>query len=49
MWLFLTAGAVNKNIKSKKNSADNRRHNILRRFDILINFLFTTSDTECHY
>ena len=41
---FLTIGAVKKN-KSKINFADNHGHNVLRLFDTLTNFLFTTSET----
>ena len=40
---FLTIGAVKKN-KSKINFADNHGH-VLRLFDTLTNFLFTTSET----
>ena len=39
IWLFLTIGAVNKNIKSKKKFADNHENNILRLFNNLSNFL----------
>ena len=30
---------------AKEDFADNRFHNIMRRFDIFRNFLFTTSET----
>ena len=36
-------------IKSKKNIADNHVHNILRLFDVLPNFIFTTSETKHDY
>ena len=34
-------GSVNKDIKTRRNFADNHFHNILRLFDVLPNFLFT--------
>ena len=34
---------------AKKNFADNNFQNILRLFDVLPNFLFTTSDTMRDY
>ena len=43
--LFLTIQAVNKNIKSKRKS-DNHIQNILRLFDSLANFPFTTSEAK---
>ena len=46
--LFLTNLVVNKN-KSKRNFADNQFHNILRLFDVLPNFPFTTSETIGDY
>ena len=46
MWLFLTVGAVNKDIKSKIKFADNHCHNILRLFDNLPNFPFMTSEVK---
>ena len=49
MWKFLTIKVVNKDIKAKENFADNHGHNILRLFDVLPNFLFTTSETKCDY
>ena len=48
----LTNLTVNKNIKSKKKEkkiADNQFHNILRLFDVLLNFPFTTSETMGDY
>ena len=41
--------AVNKDIKSKRKFVDNYFHNILRLFDILLNFRFTTSETMGDY
>ena len=49
MYLFLTIGAVNKDIKSKGRLRTNHGHNILRLFDIWPNFLFTASETERNY
>ena len=49
MGLCLAIGAVNKDIKRKENFADNRFHNILRLFDVLSNFPFTTSETMGDY
>ena len=53
MWLFLTIGTVNKNIKTKESFGDNHRHNILRVFDVLPIFLFffffTTSEIKRDY
>ena len=46
MWLFLTIGAVNKDIKSKINFADN---NVLWLFDVLTNFTLTKSETKRDY
>ena len=43
--LFLTIQAVNKDIKSKRKS-DNHIQNILRLFDSLVNFPFTTSEAK---
>ena len=40
---------VNKNKKAKENVADNQFHSILRLFDVLVNFPFTTSETMCGY
>ena len=34
---------------AKENFADNQFHNILRLFDVLQNFPFTTSETMCDY
>ena len=46
----LTNLVVNKYVKAKENIADNQFHNILRRFDVLPNFPFTTSETigDCY-
>ena len=33
----------------KENFADNQFHNILRLFDVLAIFSFTTSETMCDY
>ena len=44
--LFLTTGTVNKDMKI---IADNYGHNILRIFDVLPNFPFTTSETKRDY
>ena len=41
--MFLTNLAVNKEIKSKRNFADNHFHNILRLFDVFLNFPFATN------
>ena len=41
----LTNLANKKDIRRKKNVADNHFDNILRFFDVLPNFLFTTSET----
>ena len=38
-----------KTFKSKENFIDNHGHSILRRFDILPNFLFSTSEMEYGY
>ena len=50
MWLFITNSAVNKTYKAKENFSDNHFHNILRLFDVLPTFVFTTSETmsDCH-
>ena len=45
----LTNLVINENIKSKRNLADNQFHNILRLFDVLPNFPFTTSETVSYY
>ena len=44
MRLSLLIGSVNKDIKSKINSADNHFHNILRLFDVLPKSSFITSE-----
>ena len=49
MWLFLTIGAVDKDIKNKKCFGDNHFYNILELFDVLPNFSFTISETMCDY
>ena len=49
MNIFDTKLVVNKKIKSKRNFADNQFHNILRLFDVLPNFPFTTSETMGDY
>ena len=49
MWLFLTVVGVIIDIKSKRNFADNHFHNILRLFDVLTNFIFTTTETIRDY
>ena len=41
--------AVNKNKKSKKNFADNHFYNILRLFDVLLNFLCTMGEAMRDY
>ena len=41
--------AVNKNIKSKQNFADNQFGNILRLFNVLPNLPFTASETIRDY
>ena len=46
--MFLTIGAVNKDIASKKNS-DNHFHSILRPFDVLPNFPFIRSKMKSGY
>ena len=46
---FLIIRAVNKNIKAKQIFADNHFYNILRLFDVLPNFPFTTSETKHDY
>ena len=46
---FLTIGAGTKDTKAKESFADNGFHNILRLFDVLPNFLFTTSETMRDY
>ena len=38
-----------KTLKAKENLTDNHGHNILRLFDTLPNFLFTTSEAKRHY
>ena len=45
----MTIGAVNKDRKRKENFAGNRAHNILKLFDVLPNFLLTTSETKQDY
>ena len=35
--------------KAKENFADNQSHNILRLFDVLLNFRFTTSEMMGDY
>ena len=47
--MFLTIGAVNKDIKSKRTFADNHFHNILRLFDVLPTSLFITGETMRDY
>ena len=34
--------------KSKQNLEDNHFHNTLRRFDVLLNFRYTTKETSAH-
>ena len=40
---------VDKELKAKGIFADNDRHNILRIFDTIPNFLFTTSEAKRDY
>ena len=40
---------LTKTQRSEVNFADNHFHNILRLFDVLLNFLFTTSETRRDY
>ena len=49
MRLFLTTGAVNKDIKNKKKFADDSGYNISRLFDVLPNIAFTTNETRHDY
>ena len=49
MWLFLTIGALNKDIKTKENFEDSHGHNILRLFDVWPNFSFITSKAKPGY
>ena len=44
--MFFKIGAFNKDIKGKRNFSDNLCHNILRPFDVLPNFPFTTCETN---
>ena len=46
---FAKFSCYNKNIKSKKKFSDIQFHNILRLFDVLPNFHFTTSETMGDY
>ena len=46
---FLTIGALNKGIKTKKKFADNYFHSIFRLFDVLPNFSFNMSETKRDY
>ena len=46
---FLNFLIINKDIKSKRNFADNYCHNILRLFDVLPSFSFPASETKCNY
>ena len=46
---FFEVSAVNICIKVKKMFITNHVHNILRVFDGLANFPFTTSETKCDY
>ena len=41
--------AVNEDIKQREKFPNNHAHNILRLFDTLPNFLFTTSETKRDY
>ena len=43
--IAFTKFTVNIDIKSKRNFGDNQLHNILRLFDVLPNFPFTTIET----
>ena len=43
--MFLKQLVVNKNIKSEEHYADDQFHDILRLFDVLPSFPFTTSET----
>ena len=40
---------VNQDIKRKNNFLENHGHNILRLFNVLPNFPFTTSEKKCDY
>ena len=48
-WLLLATLVVPKNIKSQGNFGNNQFHNILRHFDVLQNFPFTTSEAMGNY
>ena len=41
--------ALNEDLKCKRKFSDNLGHNILRRFHVLPNFSFTTSEMNCDY
>ena len=47
--MLLANLAVNKDIKAKENFGENQLHNILRLFDVLATFHFTTSETIRDY
>ena len=48
--MFLTNSVVNKNTKSKKKKLSHDQfHNILRLFNVLQNFLLSTSETVADY
>ena len=49
MTASLTSLAVDKNIKTKENFADNHFHNILRLFVVLPTFSFATRLAMCDY
>ena len=49
MTASLTYLAVDKNIKTKENFADNHFHNILRLFVVLPTFSFATRLAMCDY
>ena len=47
--LLLTIGAVNEDKKYKRKFENNEGHNILRVFDTIPKFLFTTGETKRNY
>ena len=47
--LFLTFHCIFKEVKLKEKFSDNLRHIICRLFPVLVQFLFTTSETELDY
>ena len=49
MTVFNNWRVANKGMKRKKKFSDNHLHNILKLFDVLQNFIFTTSETMSVY